>query len=109
MCGALVGTLSNKKEFPTTTSSGVVADHREAQALVGDELAHDKVYATSMTPPARAAVGRITRLSSRYPVLHTLPPSRIRSETRVRLLFDDPVVLLRASVPPTPGGPTLDR
>ena len=30
MCGALVGTLSNKKEFPTTTSSGVVADHREA-------------------------------------------------------------------------------
>ena len=29
VCGALVGTLSNKKEFPTTTSSGVVADHRE--------------------------------------------------------------------------------
>ena len=29
MCGALVGTLSNKKEFPTTTSSGEVADHRE--------------------------------------------------------------------------------
>ena len=27
--GALVGTLSNKKEFPTTTSSSVVADHRE--------------------------------------------------------------------------------
>ena len=24
-----MGTLSNKKEFPTTTSSGVVADHRE--------------------------------------------------------------------------------
>ena len=29
MCGALVGTLSNKKEFPTTTSSSEVADHRE--------------------------------------------------------------------------------
>ena len=26
---ALVGNLSNKKEFPTTTSSSVVADHRE--------------------------------------------------------------------------------
>ena len=30
MCGALVGTLSNKKEFPTTTSSSEVADHRES-------------------------------------------------------------------------------
>ena len=29
VCGALVGTLSNKKEFPTTTSSSEVADHRE--------------------------------------------------------------------------------
>ena len=33
VCGALVGTLSNKKEFPTTTSSGVVADHREGVFL----------------------------------------------------------------------------
>ena len=31
--GALVGTLSNKKEFPTTTSSSEVADHREGVFL----------------------------------------------------------------------------
>ena len=29
VCGALVGTLSNKKKIPTTTSSSEVADHRE--------------------------------------------------------------------------------
>jgi hypothetical protein len=33
VCGALVGTLSNKKEFPTTTSSGEVADHLEGVFL----------------------------------------------------------------------------
>ena len=33
VCGALVGTLSNKKEFPTTSSSGEVADHREGGFL----------------------------------------------------------------------------
>ena len=33
VCGALVGTLSNKKEFPTTTSSSEVADHREGVFL----------------------------------------------------------------------------
>ena len=40
MCGALVGTLSNKKEFPTTTSSSEVADHREVNAGALSTSAH---------------------------------------------------------------------
>ena len=51
VCGALVGTLSNKKEFPTTTSSSEVADHREVSQRARDRVTGKSSVRPSVKPP----------------------------------------------------------
>jgi hypothetical protein len=96
VCGALVGTLSNKKEFPTKTSSGEVADHRElhhiykgAPHLGSKNSGGEKADKTSLLPQCRR-VGNLEPLG--------LERLRHRAERRLAVPHRKAVPVPRAAL-----------
>ena len=95
MCGALVGTLCNKKESPTTTSSGEVADHREAASTPPsrcpgpvtplEERTHGAIV---MLPAVRLPAVALLAAASTLPTTSAIGP-RIASQEEILEMADE--------------------